>query len=124
MRTLFTKTPALLFFFLMVLSQVKGQPVLDTYIRDGLKNNLVLQQKSIGLDKALESLQLANGMFIPTVALQGNYTSGYGGRSISLPVGDLLNPVYNTLNQLTDSNQFPEIQNVNQNFFPHNFYDV
>jgi outer membrane protein len=63
-------------------------------------------------------------MFLPTVALQGNYTSGYGGRSISLPVGDLLNPVYRTLNQLTDSNQFPEIQNVSQNFFPHNFYDA
>jgi outer membrane protein len=124
MRTLFTKTLTFSIAALIAFTQAKGQTVLDSYVSEGLKNNLVLQQKSFGLDRALESLQIANGMFIPTVALQGNYTSGYGGRSISLPVGDLLNPVYRSLNQLTDSNQFPEIQNVNQNFFPHNFYDV
>jgi outer membrane protein TolC len=39
-------------------------------------------------------------------------------------VGDMLNPVYASLNQLTGSDQFPQIENVNQNFLPHNFYDV
>jgi outer membrane protein TolC len=101
-----------------------AQTALDTYLAEGLKNNIVMQQKNIGLDKALLSLKIANGMFTPTVGLQGSYTNGVGGRNISIPVGDMLNPVYNTLNKLTDSNQFPQIQNVSQNFFPHNFYDA
>jgi outer membrane protein TolC len=63
-------------------------------------------------------------MFMPAMNLQGSYTTGNGGRSISFPVGDMLNPVYATLNQLTDSKQFPQIENVKQNFFPHNFYDA
>jgi outer membrane protein TolC len=32
--------------------------------------------------------------------------------------------VYSTLNQLTESDDFPQIENVNQDFFPHNFYDA
>lgn len=124
MRTPFIKLAGI--FLLSVLSGqgVDAQTVLDAYITEGLKNNIVMQQKDIALDKALLSLKIANGMFAPSIGLQGSYTSGNGGRSIALPVGDLLNPVYNTLNKLTDSNQFPEIQNVKQNFFPHNFYDT
>jgi outer membrane protein len=97
---------------------------LDSYITTGLNNNIVLQQKKVGLDKAMLSLKIANGMFMPSVSLLGNYTSGNGGRSISLPVGDMLNPVYQTLNQLTETNNFPQIENVNQNFFPKDFYDM
>lgn len=97
---------------------------LDEYIRQGIDANQVLQQKTIALDKAMLALKIANGMFAPSVGLIGNYTTGDGGRSIALPVGDLLNPVYATLNQLTASDQFPQIENVNQNFFPRNFYDV
>jgi outer membrane protein TolC len=35
-----------------------------------------------------------------------------------------LNPVYQTLNQLTGTNAFPQIQNVSENLFPDDFYDV
>src|SRR5690606_12617055 len=38
--------------------------------------------------------------------------------------GDLLNPVYTTLNQLTQSNQFPTIENETINFLPRNYYDA
>jgi outer membrane protein len=123
MRTPITKV-LLLLTMVVLFKGANAQSSLNTYIQEGLKNNLVLQQKQIGLDKAMTSLKIANGMFMPTIGLIGNYTSGKGGRSISLPVGDLMNPVYRTLNQLTESNQFPQIQNVEQNFFPHNFYDV
>jgi len=103
---------------------VHSQSHLDNYIADGLRNNLVLQQKDIALEKALVSLKIAKGMFMPTVNLQSSYTSGNGGRSIALPLGDILNPVYATLNQLTESGQFPAIENVKQNFLPSNFYDA
>ncbi|HEY3429413.1 MAG TPA: TolC family protein [Cyclobacteriaceae bacterium] len=123
MRTPFIKT-GLISLFTLLFVAAHAQTVLDEYIGIGLKNNLVLEQKNIALDKALLSLQIARGRFLPTVALQGNYTTGDGGRNISFPVGDMLNPVYATLNQLTGSDQFPQIENVNQNFFPKNFYDA
>jgi len=123
MRTPLMKT--LLFSLLLLLSaQLQAQNTLDGYITEGLQNNIVLQQKNISLEKAIYSLKIARGTFLPSVAFIGNYTSGDGGRSISIPVGDLLNPVYSTLNQLTNSDGFPQIENVNQNFFPTNFYDV
>jgi outer membrane protein len=119
MRTLLT----ILALISIISIQSSGQS-LDSYITSGLSNNIVLQQKQVGLEKAMLSLKIANGMFMPSVGLQGNYTSGDGGRSISLPVGDMLNPVYQTLNQLTESSAFPQIENVEQNFFPKDFYDV
>lgn len=122
MRTLFTRLAVIL----LLVSAFNGysQSKLDQYVADGLKNNVVLQQRHLALDRAIQALRIANGMFMPSVAFQANYTHGVGGRNISLPIGDLLNPVYSTLNALTESNQFPQIENVNQTFFPRNFYDV
>lgn len=120
------RTPLITLQLLVVLftTQSLYAQSLDEYIRQGIDSNQVLQQKTVMLDKAMLALKIANGMFAPSVGLIGNYTTGDGGRSIALPVGDLLNPVYATLNQLTASDQFPQIENVNQNFFPKNFYDV
>jgi outer membrane protein len=101
-----------------------AQSVLDNYVEEGLKNNLVLQQKNISLQQAQQSLQIARSYFLPSVSLLTDYTSGEGGRSISIPVGDLLNPVYTSLNQMTQSDAFPQVENVEQNFFPKNFYDA
>lgn len=99
---------------------------LDKYIEEGLKNNLVLQQKDIALKKALYSLKTAESLFLPSINFQGSYQTGEGGRSIALPIGDLMNPVYRTLNQLTSasSEKFAPIQNVDQDFLPYNFYDA
>jgi outer membrane protein TolC len=109
----------------MPLTSVLGQKsILDEYIEIGFQENIVIKQKSITVEKALLSLQSAQSLYQPTLAFQGGYQSGEGGRSISFPVGDMLNPVYATLNQLTKSNAFPKISNVETNFFPRNFYDV
>ena len=70
------------------------------------------------------ALKTAKSLYQPVIAMQGSYQSGEGGRSIDFPVGDLLNPVYSTLNKLTASNKFPQIENVTTNFFPRNFYDL
>jgi outer membrane protein len=103
---------------------VNAQGSLDKYIETGLKNNLVLQEKNISLESAMNSLKTANSFFFPSIDLKGDYQSGDGGRSISFPVGDMLNPVYRTLNQLTAGNAFPDISNVETNFFPQNYYDL
>lgn len=97
---------------------------LSDYIQEGLKSNLVLQQKNISLQQAQQSLKIAQRYFLPTVSVLADYTSGDGGRSISLPIGDLLNPVYTSLNQVTQSDAFQMVENVNENFFPKNFYDA
>lgn len=101
-----------------------AQPALENYVQEGLKSNLVLQQKNLSLQQAQQSLQIARSYFLPSVTLLTDYTSGEGGRSISIPIGDLLNPVYTSLNQMTQSDAFPQVENVKQNFFPHNFYDA
>ncbi len=97
---------------------------LDDYIQEGLESNLVLQQKNVSLQQAQQSLQIAKSYFLPSISLLADYTSGNGGRSIAIPVGDLLNPVYQSLNQITQSDNFPQIENVEQNFFPRDFYDT
>ena len=98
--------------------------VLDEYIATAFQQNITLQQKSIQVEKAMIALKTAQSLYQPSVAFQGGYQSGEGGRSIAFPVGDLLNPVYSTLNALTKSAAFPQIKNVETNFFPRDFYDV
>jgi outer membrane protein len=97
---------------------------LDEYVKEAFQRNIALQQKSIQVEKALIALKTAQSLYQPTVAFQGAYQSGEGGRSIAFPVGDLLNPVYSTLNALTRSSAFPQISNVETNFFPRDFYDM
>ena len=99
-------------------------PVLDGYIQEGLKSNLQLQQEQLSYEKSVDNLGLARALFMPQVSAIANYTLAGGGRKIQFPVGDLLNPVYTTLNQLTNSSAFPQIANVNEQFLPNNFHET
>lgn len=105
-------------------TNLNADGVLKSYIKQALDSNLVLQQKQLDLKNGMLALQEARSYFLPSVSGLGNYTLAQGGRQIAIPVGDLLNPVYSTLNQLTSSSRFPQISNVNEQFFPNNFYDV
>lgn len=104
--------------------KIFAQTSLSNYIEEGLDNNLVLQQKNLSLQRAMNALQVARSMYLPAIDLDVAYTHAKGGRSINLPVGDMLNPVYNTLNALTQSQAFPQIQNETINFLPQNYYDA
>lgn len=101
-----------------------SQGALENYIRQGLDSNLVLKQRSVELEKALLTLSTAKSNFLPSVNFNASYTSAEGGRYSQLPVGDMLNPVYSTLNQMTGTNAFPQIKNEQINFLPNNFYDT
>lgn len=120
----FLLTVLLLLFWFYSFPIQAQQNSLENYIELGLRNNAVLQQKNLDVKKAWYALKTAESLFMPTVSFQTAYQSGAGGRSISLPVGDLMNPVYTTLNQLTGSDKFPAIANVDQAFLPTNFYDA
>ena len=114
-------------FFLLIGLQttpIQAQQVLDTYIKEGLANNLVLQEKNASLEQSLVALRDAKSYFLPSVDFGASYTLAEGGRTIAFPVGDLLNPVYSTLNKLTASNSFPQIANVSEQLLPDNFYDT
>jgi len=109
---------------LLSAQSLRGQSVLDGYVSEALGSNLVLQERKVSLEKALLSIREAKTLFGPSVSFETQYTLAKGGRLISFPVGDLLNPVYATLNQLTASNRFPQIPNVEEQFLPDNFYDI
>ncbi len=124
MKQLFSLA-ALLFLLLFATNPVNAQNDIPAqYISMAMENNLVLKEKKLSLEKSLVALKEARSLFLPTTWFEGQYTLAQGGRSIDLPVGDLLNPVYKSLNQLTGSNNFPTISNVSEQLLPNNFYDV
>jgi outer membrane protein TolC len=100
------------------------QEHLDQYIRKGLENNQSISQQEFEFEKSIYALKEARTLFLPQVSLMGNYFLAGGGRTVDFPVGDLLNPIYSTLNQLTEGNNFPQLENQNILLNPDNFYDV
>jgi len=105
-------------------TNIHAQNIPGEYIEAALSNNLVLKERKVSLQKSLIALQQARSLFLPTTWFEGQYTLAKGGRTIDIPVGDLMNPVYKTLNQLTNSNGFTSIGNVSEQLNPNNFYDV
>jgi outer membrane protein TolC len=101
-----------------------SQSKLDNYILIGLKSNEVIKQHNFDIKKSVYALKEARSLFYPTVSLNANYTVADGGRTIDIPIGDMLNPVYSTLNQITNSNAFPALQNQSVLINPDNFYDA
>jgi outer membrane protein TolC len=104
--------------------QVGAQTQLDHYIAEGLKANDGIRAQEFSLQKSLFALEEARSLFLPQVTLQGNYFLAGGGRTVDFPVGDLLNPVYSSLNAVTQSQQFPQLENERILLNPNNFYDV
>ena len=88
------------------------------------ENNQELKSKNFQLQSAAQSLNEAKALYGPEVKFGVQYSLASGGRSIAFPAGDLLNPVYSTLNQITQTNAFPQISNVKEQFLPNNFYDA
>jgi len=96
----------------------------SNYIHKAWENNEQLKSKTFNLKVAESALKEAKALYGPTATFNTQYSLAAGGRSIALPVGDLMNPVYSTLNKLTNSNSFPQIENVEEQFLPNNFYDA
>ena len=110
-RTWYTMKNKITFIILFLPSLLQGQSILDEYIRTGLESNLALNRKLAGYEKSIEALHESRSLFYPNISFNARYTRSEGGRVIDIPVGDLLNPVYYTLNSLLSSNLFPMIEN-------------
>lgn len=118
--------PRRIFFLLLtaIATRVSAQTVLDTYIRIGLDSNLALHQRNFDWQRAGLDLRRARSLFYPQAGFSSQYTLANGGRTQAIPVGDLLNNVYSTLNQLTASNKFPQVNNQSIQFLPNDFHDT
>ncbi|MEQ9287424.1 MAG: TolC family protein [Cyclobacteriaceae bacterium] len=95
---------------------LQAQDVLDQYIREGVNNNSGLKQASLEFESSLEQLNEARGGLLPSIDFSSRYTKAHGGRSFVVPIGDLMNPVYSTLNSLTGEDRFSQIENSTLNF--------
>lgn len=107
-----------------VSGHTQSSDILDRYIQEALANSLRIREAAIQLESKRVEEEWGHRLYLPELSFGTSYTLAAGGRSISFPVGDLLNPVYSTLNKLTQSAAFPSIDNVEEQFLPNNFYDA
>jgi outer membrane protein TolC len=102
--------------------------VLQQYIKKALAHDPAIVQQNYLAKKAYLATTEAKTLQLPTVNFNSTYSTAVGGRSINFPVGDLINPIYSTLNFLTPAQfpKFPEnaVPNINEQLVPKNFYDV
>src|SRR5437667_307605 len=76
---------------------------LGQLVAEALRTNLGLEGERLAERRAAAEVREARGLFLPSLGLQSRY-SRLGG----VPnIGDLINPAYATLNQLTGTNRFP-----------------
>jgi len=87
--------------------------VVEALVAAGLERNLGLAAQELDLQRAEQALNEARAALRPQIDLNARYSVSRGGREINLPVADLLNPVYASLNQLLlqqgQAGQFPQI---------------
>jgi outer membrane protein TolC len=89
-----------------VASSVQGQAQpepLAGYIRQALKANLALAQSRLSEDLADARTREARALRLPSVSFSSRRSETSGG----LDLGDLVNPAYRALNQLTGTSAFP-----------------
>ncbi len=83
---------------------LQSQSPLDQYVTEGLEKNLTLLEQRLALARADAALREAEGRWLPSLTLSARYSQRSGDL---LDLGDLVNPAYRALNQITGSNQFP-----------------
>ena len=76
---------------------------LNPYVEEALRNNFGMRQQRLAAEKTEAAVRQARGLFMPSATLDARYSQTHG----VLNVGDLVNPAYAALNQLTGSNAFP-----------------
>jgi outer membrane protein len=103
-------------------------PATTTTVEDGLREllddalaaNLELRAGTAAIEQRLAALDQARARYLPVLDIAARYSWADGGRTIELPVGDLLNPVYATLDELLVASgqppRFPRIENQSITF--------
>ena len=111
--------------FLFSISLHSQSGILEDYIKVALDENLAVQAEHLKKEKQNSRIEQAKKLWRPTVDLNASYLFAEGGRELLFPIGDLFNPINGTLNQLTNSNEFPtDLANQNIQLTPNNFLDL
>lgn len=112
---LFDKRLMAAFVFIVMHNFSSAANPLDYYLDQTLSNNPSLAEANFGVEAERQRLENLRARFYPSLSLQARASVSEGGRTIDFPAGDLLNPVYNTLNaQAVASGQparFPNVEN-------------
>lgn len=91
------------------------ESILKTYVQEGLVNNPGLQSQNAKVEAQQAKLEGLRARYLPSLGLNARASVAEGGRTIDFPAGDLLNPVYATLNlQAVAQGQqprFPTLEN-------------
>jgi len=94
--------------------------VIERLVAEAEAANLELVGAEAGVAQRLAVLEQARARYLPSLDLSLRYSVADGGREIGIPVGDLLNPVYASLNALLEANgqpaPFTPIDNVSVPF--------
>lgn len=85
-------------------------------VATALAENLALQSRGADVELARALLEEARSHYLPRLDLAARYTRADGGRTIDLPIGDLLNPVYGSLGlaQRVDNQSIPLLRGREQ----------
>src|ERR1041385_6249285 len=76
---------------------------LGQLVAEALRTNLGLESERLAEHRTSAEVREARGLFLPSLGLQSRYS-----RLDGVPnIGDLINPAYATLNQLTGTKRFP-----------------
>jgi len=103
---MFQKLIVLYFFLIGSIPLFSQSSILTKYVTLALEQNFDIQNAT-------------------SVDLATTYLIAKGGRTLNFPVGDLFNPVYGTLNELTGNQQFPtDLENLDIQLTPNNFLDA
>lgn len=122
MKSFFT---FLLLSFWLFPGLIAQSSIMDGYVQEALSNNPEFSRAELAVKQQELRLTQAKGLFMPQISLNATYTVAAGGRAIEFPIGDLLNPAYSTLNQLTETQFFPtDLENESIQFLPHNFQET
>ncbi|HEY0945562.1 MAG TPA: TolC family protein [Opitutaceae bacterium] len=77
------------------------------YVEEAFTRNLALQARTLDVESARARLAEARSAYQPRLDFVARYSVADGGRTIDVPVGDLLNGVYRTLNDYLRSQGQP-----------------
>jgi outer membrane protein len=97
---------------------------LERLVSAAWEKDPALKSKTFQLNQAELGLKEAKALYGPSANFGLTYTLALGGRSIDFPIGDLLNPIYSSLNSITKTQNFPQIDNAKIYLLPNNFYDA
>ena len=95
--------------------EVTVEEGLQMVLNDALAANLELRAGSASVQQRMAALDQARARYLPVLDLAARYSLADGGRTIDVPIGDLLNPVYATLDEMLIADgqppRFPRVEN-------------